>query len=173
MLENDWLRHQWYRACFCMVLRLSAAFMALANMWLESQWLNVVILFCVLIPVFFEDAAVQNLENMDPNETEAISTPEFPFVAYPQTTMHPLEALTIYDPSISCLKSRSPTAEEISAEEQCSICHEAYVKTDRVLVLACGHAYHDKKGACIRKWFEISRTCPLCRNVHKAIPLVP
>ncbi len=42
----------------------------------------------------------------------------------------------------------------------CDICPEAH-EGDVVMILPCGHEYHDK---CIRPWFQQMNTCPMCRK---------
>eukprot|EP00249_Psilotum_nudum_P016060 c25640_g1_i1 orf=530-1294(+) len=43
--------------------------------------------------------------------------------------------------------------------ELCVICHVEYAKGDGLISLPCKHPYH---ADCIKKWLEISKTCPVC-----------
>lgn len=45
--------------------------------------------------------------------------------------------------------------------EQCSICHEKYIRGEYKRTLKCGHVYHRK---CIDVWLKTNVTCPCCRT---------
>ena len=51
--------------------------------------------------------------------------------------------------------------EEDMDNEECSICFNEYDTSTKVSKLRCNHVYHND---CIKKWFETSGTCPMCRN---------
>lgn len=42
----------------------------------------------------------------------------------------------------------------------CPICLVQWSESDRILLTACAHAYHDQ---CIHRWLDKSTTCALCR----------
>eukprot|EP00760_Papus_ankaliazontas_P029924 PhM_4_TR4531/c0_g1_i1/m.61955 len=48
-------------------------------------------------------------------------------------------------------------------KESCLICQDEYgtSRAQRVVSLPCSHTYHD---ACINKWFDKEKTCPVCRK---------
>ena len=48
--------------------------------------------------------------------------------------------------------------------EECSICLEKLEKNNSVVILECGHKFHDK---CIKNWMKIKKTCPICRKKIK------
>ena len=41
------------------------------------------------------------------------------------------------------------------------ICFGQFVEDEELIVLPCGHEYHEH---CIRTWLERKSTCPLCRK---------
>lgn len=43
--------------------------------------------------------------------------------------------------------------------KQCSICFET-IMSDQLHCLPCAHVFHD---SCVRRWFEQSVSCPVCR----------
>ena len=43
---------------------------------------------------------------------------------------------------------------------ECSICLTEFVNSDNLIILPCNHYYHE---ACVTKWFEKEKTCPICR----------
>ena len=43
--------------------------------------------------------------------------------------------------------------------KQCSICFET-ITSDQLHCLPCAHVFHD---SCVRRWFEESASCPVCR----------
>ena len=45
--------------------------------------------------------------------------------------------------------------------KDCIICFNEINKEDDIIILPCKHFYHKE---CISKWFETSKTCPICRN---------
>eukprot|EP01126_Amoeba_proteus_P043956 TRINITY_DN4857_c0_g1_i3.p1 TRINITY_DN4857_c0_g1~~TRINITY_DN4857_c0_g1_i3.p1 ORF type:complete len:225 (-),score=19.65 TRINITY_DN4857_c0_g1_i3:670-1344(-) len=71
-----------------------------------------------------------------------------------------------------------PVTEEVLKiySDTCGICLSCHdVKSS--IRLSCGHIFH---GACIKPWFKIQSTCPICRNPvkitvnnHLSEPVVP
>lgn len=46
----------------------------------------------------------------------------------------------------------------------CSVCCEKYENCVNIVVLLCGHDFHQ---TCINKWFyEYNKICPLCRRKY-------
>ncbi len=45
-------------------------------------------------------------------------------------------------------------------EDECPICLSKYRITDKIKELPCRHIFHKK---CLKKWFERSDNCPLCK----------
>ena len=45
--------------------------------------------------------------------------------------------------------------------EQCIVCTMEYKRGEKIVLLPCYHDYHP---ACIKKWFESSKTCPTCNQ---------
>ncbi|RCV35011.1 hypothetical protein SEVIR_7G216700v4 [Setaria viridis] len=45
--------------------------------------------------------------------------------------------------------------------EECVICCMAYKNRDRLTKLPCGHQYHQ---ACVAKWLQINKVCPVCNK---------
>ena len=43
----------------------------------------------------------------------------------------------------------------------CAICLELYREGQELMILSCGHVYHE---ACITCWLEEDSICPVCRN---------
>ncbi|CAD6259940.1 unnamed protein product [Miscanthus lutarioriparius] len=43
--------------------------------------------------------------------------------------------------------------------DECVICCMAYKNRDRLTKLPCGHQYHQ---ACVAKWLQINKVCPVC-----------
>ena len=46
-------------------------------------------------------------------------------------------------------------------ENECSICFERFKEGDELVVLNCGHVFHE---GCFRQWDQNKRNCPLCRR---------
>ena len=46
------------------------------------------------------------------------------------------------------------------AAEMCNICMDCYAKDSPCLALPCSHFFHT---GCIREWFNMSTSCPVCR----------
>lgn len=44
---------------------------------------------------------------------------------------------------------------------ECAICKEVMVKGIEIQTTNCAHTYHEK---CIKDWFKVKRTCPVCRT---------
>ena len=53
------------------------------------------------------------------------------------------------------------TVAEGMAEETCSICLSAQEPGERLRVMPCGHTHH---AACLERWLQTSRKCPVCRH---------
>ena len=49
----------------------------------------------------------------------------------------------------------------------CSICQEVVYPVEKIRTLGCKHIFHKD---CIETWFEITKTCPLCREGTEHIP---
>ena len=49
--------------------------------------------------------------------------------------------------------------EILQYDDVCSICYNAI---ERGKILPCGHIFHAN---CLRKWFQVRRTCPFCNSV--------
>ncbi|CAH1118776.1 unnamed protein product [Phaedon cochleariae] len=47
--------------------------------------------------------------------------------------------------------------------DKCSICHEVPLKRDQK-ALPCNHIFHSD---CIKQWFKVKTSCPVCRKVFK------
>jgi len=45
--------------------------------------------------------------------------------------------------------------------DECVICCMAYNNRDRLTQLPCGHQYHQ---ACVAKWLQINKVCPVCNK---------
>ena len=45
--------------------------------------------------------------------------------------------------------------------ENCSVCFEHFKVRDHCSQLPCSHKFHK---LCLRPWFRLKRSCPLCRN---------
>ncbi|CAL5030508.1 unnamed protein product [Urochloa decumbens] len=45
--------------------------------------------------------------------------------------------------------------------DECVICCMAYKNRDRLTKLPCGHQYHQ---ACVAKWLQINKVCPVCNK---------
>lgn len=62
---------------------------------------------------------------------------------------------------VSRLKAQPVKAEVAGGCEVCVICSDDFAEAGApVVVLACGHTFHD---ACIREWLTRRHTCPTCR----------
>jgi hypothetical protein len=58
-----------------------------------------------------------------------------------------------------------------SAAFCCSICLADYKETDMLQLLpGCGHLFHLK---CVNLWLRLRPSCPLCRKLLIAAPIVP
>jgi hypothetical protein len=82
----------------------------------------------------------------------------FPFNC---TSDDQIENNIINNDKINDLSQYVVNIEEIDVTEQCSICLESYIITEKVSKLNCGHMFH---GSCINKWINDNTTCPLCRD---------
>jgi len=51
--------------------------------------------------------------------------------------------------------------DEKESEKDCSICYNNYTENNDIGQIVCKHYYHTE---CILRWFENSKTCPLCRK---------
>ncbi|PLW57861.1 hypothetical protein PCANC_00989 [Puccinia coronata f. sp. avenae] len=73
---------------------------------------------------------------------------------------------TLTATNLSSLLSEISQAEPSTSSIRCAICHEDYVESDVVIVLAC-HSSHHFHQICIRGWFQrlypAPLTCPNCR----------
>lgn len=47
---------------------------------------------------------------------------------------------------------------------ECSICYECTHTPDK-LTMECGHIFHS---ACMKKWSENNKSCPMCRKELEA-----
>ncbi|KAI0494573.1 hypothetical protein KFK09_024713 [Dendrobium nobile] len=58
-------------------------------------------------------------------------------------------------------ESGSTSSTSVGDEEACAVCLEEMVEGGKEVVRTpCKHKFH---GGCIRRWFEESGFCPLCR----------
>jgi len=66
---------------------------------------------------------------------------------------------------IQCAEDRSKLmccmGYDFTQSPVCAICHDGYSHENDVLVLDCGHEYHEK---CVRQWMRSKTTCPFCRK---------
>ena len=44
---------------------------------------------------------------------------------------------------------------------ECTICIEKYKKHEKIITLDCNHEFHSK---CIKKWLNLKKSCPNCRE---------
>mmetsp|Transcript_5353 Transcript_5353/g.5515 ORF Transcript_5353/g.5515 Transcript_5353/m.5515 type:complete len:210 (+) Transcript_5353:191-820(+) len=58
------------------------------------------------------------------------------------------------------LKRRRAQRKEIGIA--CTICMEKFSSSTHLVVLPCGHKYHDQ---CVDQWLKSNRTCPDCRHI--------
>ena len=49
-------------------------------------------------------------------------------------------------------------------ETYCCICFDVFVVDAQMQMLPCGHSQHMK---CLKQWFKISSTCPMCRECYQ------
>ena len=49
--------------------------------------------------------------------------------------------------------------------EECGICQDGLMNNE-ITILFCGHKFHE---ICISNWFELSRSCPYCRQFEPKI----
>lgn len=66
-------------------------------------------------------------------------------------------------PGLSLAEMASlPTSHPQSDDEKqtCSICLDAFAKTQTLITLPCFHKYHE---SCIREWLGKRNSCPQCR----------
>jgi hypothetical protein len=57
------------------------------------------------------------------------------------------------------------TVDQLS-DEACPICAEDFAVGDKVAKLPmCQHSFHSP---CVKKWFEVNNTCPICRSILPA-----
>ncbi|EPX72321.1 ubiquitin-protein ligase E3 [Schizosaccharomyces octosporus yFS286] len=61
---------------------------------------------------------------------------------------------------ISKLKVRSPPAELLGEDNECTICMENFKETDQVIELPCSHFFHEN---CVKPWLRVNGTCAICR----------
>lgn len=52
----------------------------------------------------------------------------------------------------------------------CSICQEFIYPVEKIKILDCKHIFHKD---CIETWFEITKTCPLCREGTQPLLNIP
>ena len=52
------------------------------------------------------------------------------------------------------------SSKKIDDSDTCPICLERYEEGSKCGVLPCKHGFHD---FCIRSWFDVNSSCPLCR----------
>jgi len=62
-------------------------------------------------------------------------------------------------PTASRLSRPTVSASVQDTGKQCSICFET-ITSDQLHCLPCAHVFHD---SCVRRWFEESASCPVCR----------
>lgn len=48
----------------------------------------------------------------------------------------------------------------------CAICQDEYALNESIIRLPCRHIFHE---ACVLKWLEKHRTCPMCRYEFRSI----
>lgn len=48
-----------------------------------------------------------------------------------------------------------------TSKKECIICMQLLLETNSVVILDCGHIYHE---ICIYKWAIKNNTCPMCRE---------
>jgi len=59
------------------------------------------------------------------------------------------------------------TQESVDTKEECSICKDEYHLNEEVMQLGCNHRFH---GDCIKRWLDLSSSCPVCRWEIKELP---
>lgn len=63
--------------------------------------------------------------------------------------------------------ARLARRQRLDRDTSCVICLVDYEDGDKLLQLPCQHSFHTE---CITGWFELNRTCPLCkRDVHEML----
>ena len=45
-------------------------------------------------------------------------------------------------------------------DDECNICLGEYLSGQKIIVLSCGHKYHQN---CLHKWFQRKKICPICK----------
>lgn len=60
----------------------------------------------------------------------------------------------------SCKYSSFLSEEEGGAKCACSVCLCEYESDSKVVVICCGHLFHEH---CLLDWLKLKKECPLCR----------
>lgn len=78
--------------------------------------------------------------------------------------------LSIGSQCVKCKKEKNYNNKELNQNlkeqlnsgiiKECSICLSNIDLNNKFITLSCNHSYHDE---CLNKWFEKSKTCPICR----------
>ena len=63
---------------------------------------------------------------------------------------------------VSCclFKKKNKFKMAYKSVNDCSICLEKMKQKNKIKFLKCGHVFH---ATCIKKWNNITKTCPICR----------
>jgi E3 ubiquitin-protein ligase RNF115/126 len=61
---------------------------------------------------------------------------------------------------VSAIPKVEITDAHVAAEEECSVCKDAYEVKDLVHSLPCKHLFHPD---CVKPWLDVHNTCPVCR----------
>lgn len=76
-----------------------------------------------------------------------------------QLSMAPVNLLAASHLSRPTVSRPTVSASVQDTGKQCSICFET-ITSDQLHCLPCAHVFHD---SCVRRWFEESASCPVCR----------
>ena len=76
-----------------------------------------------------------------------------------QLSMAPVNLLAASHRSRPTVSRPTVSASVQDTGKQCSICFDT-ITSDQLHCLPCAHVFHD---SCVRRWFEESASCPVCR----------
>ncbi|XP_004510739.1 probable E3 ubiquitin-protein ligase RHY1A [Cicer arietinum] len=112
--------------------------------------------------VILFDHYVNDVVHLGPRNNNNIENNGTNFVVHHGATNFEVNGVSDQD-SIECVaidETRTESSSKLESESMCCICL-GDLSNGSKMTQPCSHVFHQH---CINKWFNISKTCPLCRR---------